>query len=66
MGILVLAILYLLGVLVWHYRISDRAFNEAYEEAMQQDMIYAQQHPGCTLEEAHQHRRRVRRIYGRP
>lgn len=66
MGILVLVVLAVLSVLIYEYRLSDRAFQEAYEEAMAKDMAYARKHPDCTLEEAHQHRRRVRRLYGRP
>ena len=66
MGILILVILFGLSLLVYEYRLSDRAFYEAYEEAMMKDIAYARRHPDCTLEEAHQHRRRVRRIYGRP
>lgn len=65
-GILVLVVLAVLSVLIYEYRLSDRAFREAYEEAMEKDMAYARKHPDCTLEEAHQHRRRVRRLYGRP
>lgn len=65
-GILILVVLLALSALVYEYRLSDRAFYEAYEKAMQKDIAFARSHPGCTLEEAHRNRRRVRRIYGRP
>ncbi len=66
MEYVLLAPVLILAWLVYHYRISDEAFNRAYNQAMWDDYRYARKHPGCTLEEAHANRRRVRKIYGRP
>ena len=46
-------------------RISGRAFWDAYHRAQKQDLLYAREHPGCSLEEAHRERDKILRRYHR-
>ena len=41
-------------------------FSRFYDRAMRRDLAWAKDHPDCTLEEAHRHRHRVRRLFFRP
>ena len=41
-------------------------FSRCYDRAMIRDLAWAREHPDYTLEEAHRHRRRVRRLFFRP
>ena len=51
---------------IWLYdRWSADAYWRAYDKAQQQDLEYHERHPGCTLQEAHQHRDKVMKKFGR-
>ena len=49
-------------ILVWVY-FGPEAYHEAYRKAQREDIDYVRSHPGCSLEEAHQHRDRVNRRF---
>lgn len=45
--------------------LSGRAFWDAYHRAQEQDLLYAREHPGFSLEESHRERDKVLRRYHR-
>lgn len=61
-GILIVAAL---AALALHISTRDERFRRDYWRAAQEDIDWVKRHPGCTLEEAHQHRHAVRRRYHR-
>lgn len=62
---IVLCVLATAGALVLALHLSTRRerFYRDYWRAAEQDQAWVKSHPGCTLEEAHQHRHAVRRRY---
>lgn len=60
--VLALAAILAAAIFCW-LRLGPDAYRDAYRQAQQDDIDYVRQHPGCTLEEAHQHRDRVRRRF---
>lgn len=63
--VIVLGVLATAGALVLALHLSTRSerFWRDYWKAAQEDIDWVNRHPGCTLEEAHQHRHAVRRRY---
>ena len=53
----------LVVLLIW--RASPGAYHSAYHKAELRDLAFFDEHPDCTYEEAHQHRDRVNRRFGR-
>ena len=45
-------------------RVGPEAYHEAYDKAMQKDLEYAREHPGCSRDEAHRHRDAVNDRFG--
>ena len=52
------------ALVVWlMIRYSPESYLREYDEASRKDMAYYQEHPDCTLEEAHRNRDRVNRKF---
>lgn len=56
----------MVGFAVWRFVFrGPDAFRDAYRQAQQDDIDWVREHPGCTLEEAHQHREAVKKKFHR-
>lgn len=62
--ILVTVILGIACFAVWAVLIDPHRFSRAYDKAMEKDLKYAREHPGCSWDDAHREREKVYRRHG--